>query len=127
MNPLKGLRTSPALSGRSGSNVGQHLFDYILKKDGRNALRGTSGAIGIGDIALSAKALLREEGELAPAIAGRFALKLPTGDEDRALGSGEVDVGLGIGPRKNVRAGASLFQYRLDDPHRQSLLGHRHR
>jgi len=68
----------------------QYLFDYILHKDGRTALKGTSGTIGIGDIGLSAKALLREEGQLAPAIAGRFALKLPTGDEDRALGSGEV-------------------------------------
>ncbi|HEX9870081.1 MAG TPA: DUF3187 family protein, partial [Candidatus Tectomicrobia bacterium] len=66
----------------------QHLFSYILQKDGRNALRGTSGAVGIGDVALSAKALLREEGQWAPAIAGRVALKLPSGDEDRALGSG---------------------------------------
>jgi hypothetical protein len=78
----------------------QHLFSYILQKDGRNALQGTSGAVGIGDIALSAKALLREEERLAPAIAGRFALKLPTGDDDRALGSGEVDVGLGVALEK---------------------------
>ena len=78
----------------------QYLFDYILNKNGRTALKGTSGAIGIGDISLSAKALLREEGQLAPAIAGRFALKLPTGDEDRALGSGEVDVALGVALEK---------------------------
>jgi hypothetical protein len=78
----------------------QYLFDYILNKDGRTALKGMSGAIGIGDIGLSAKALLRGEGQLAPAIAGRFALKLPTGDEDRALGSGEVDVALGVALEK---------------------------
>jgi len=78
----------------------QHVFSYILQKDGRNALRGTSGAVGIGDIAISAKALLHEEEQLAPAIAGRFALKLPTGDDDRALGSGEVDVGLGLALEK---------------------------
>jgi hypothetical protein len=78
----------------------QHLFSYILQKDGRTALSGSSGAIGIGDIGLSAKALLREEGQIAPAVAGRFALKLPTGDEDRALGSGEVDVGLGLALEK---------------------------
>ncbi|HEX9868798.1 MAG TPA: DUF3187 family protein, partial [Candidatus Tectomicrobia bacterium] len=59
-----------------------------------------SGAVGIGDVALSAKALLREEGQWAPAIAGRVALKLPSGDEDRALGSGEVDVGLGLALEK---------------------------
>jgi hypothetical protein len=78
----------------------QHLFSYTLQKDGRNALQGASGAVGIGDIALSAKALLREEGPWAPAIAGRFALKVPSGDEDRALGSGEVDVGLGLAIEK---------------------------
>jgi hypothetical protein len=78
----------------------QHLFGYILQKDGRNALSGTSGAVGIGDIAISAKAALREEGQWAPTIAGRFALKLPTGDDDRALGSGEVDVALGLALEK---------------------------
>jgi hypothetical protein len=78
----------------------QHLFSYFLKKDGTNALEGTSGAVGIGDIAVSTKAVLREEGQWAPAIAGRFALKLPTGDDDRALGSGEVDVGLGLALEK---------------------------
>jgi hypothetical protein len=78
----------------------EYSFDYILNKDDRTALKGTSGAIGLGDIGLSAKALLREEGQLAPAIAGRFALKLPTGDESRALGSGEVDVALGVALEK---------------------------
>src|SRR5262245_12998439 len=78
----------------------QHLFSYVLQKDGRDDLKGTSGAVGIGDIAISAKALLREEERLAPAIAGRFALKLPTGNDDRALGSGAVDVGLGVALEK---------------------------
>jgi uncharacterized protein DUF3187 len=78
----------------------QQLFSYLLQKDGRQALRGTSGAIGLGDLAFSAKALLHQEGYLAPAIAGRVALKLPTGDDDRALGSGEVDVGLGLALEK---------------------------
>jgi hypothetical protein len=80
----------------------QHLFDYTLQKDGRNALRGASGALGIGDIAVSAKALLHAEGDWAPAVAGRVALKLPTGDDDRALGSGEVDVGLGVALEKTL-------------------------
>jgi Protein of unknown function (DUF3187) len=78
----------------------QQLFSHVLQKDGRKALSGASGAIGIGDLAFSAKVLLRPEGRLAPAIAGRVALKLPTGDDDRALGSGEVDVGLGLALEK---------------------------
>jgi hypothetical protein len=79
----------------------QHLFDYLVQKDGKNALQGMSGAVGVGDIAIAAKALLAEEGQLAPAIAGRFALKFPTGDDDRALGSGTVDVGLGLALEKS--------------------------
>lgn len=80
----------------------QHLFSAQLTKDGREALRGTSGAIGIGDIAFSTKALLREEGSLAPAVAGRFGLKLPTGDNDRALGNGALDVALGLSLEKTL-------------------------
>jgi hypothetical protein len=79
----------------------QQLFDYTLQKDGVNALEGASGAVGLGDIALSAKIMLREEEEWAPSLAGRFALKLPTGDNDRALGSGELDVGLGLALEKS--------------------------
>jgi Protein of unknown function (DUF3187) len=79
----------------------QHLFDYSLQKDGTTALEGASGAFGLGDIALSVKMLLRREGQWAPSIAGRFALKLPTGDNDRALGSGELDVGLGFALEKS--------------------------
>jgi hypothetical protein len=74
----------------------QNRFTYMLEKDGQVVLQGGSGAVGLGDIALSVKALLHDEGTWAPAIAGRFALKLPTGDHDRALGSGEVDIGLGV-------------------------------
>jgi hypothetical protein len=94
----------------------QHLFSYTLQKDDRNALEGTSGAVGIGDIAFSAKALLREEGQWAPAIAGRFALKLPTGDADRALGSGEVDVGLGVALEKTFGAVRLYFHTGLTVP-----------
>ena len=94
----------------------QHLFNYVLQKDDRNALKGSSGAVGIGDIALSAKVSLREEGRLAPAVAGRFALKLPTGDADRALGSGEVDVGLGVALEKTFGPVGVYFNTGLTIP-----------
>jgi uncharacterized protein DUF3187 len=94
--PIKAFEEVTGFERKIRFDRPQHLFDYTLQKDGRDALRGTSGAVGIGDIAISTKALLRQEGQWAPAIAGRFALKLPSGEEDRALGSGEVDVGLGL-------------------------------
>jgi hypothetical protein len=94
----------------------QYLFDYIPNQDGGNALEGMSGTIGIGALGLSAKALLRAEGQLAPAIAGRFALKLPAGDEDRALGSGEVDVALGVTLEKTFGPGRFYFNTGLTIP-----------
>jgi hypothetical protein len=98
--PIKAFEDVTGFSRTIRFERRQHLFSYLLQKDGTDALRGTSGAVGIGDIAISTKAMLREEGQWAPAIAARFALKLPTGDEDRALGSGEVDLGLGLALEK---------------------------
>jgi hypothetical protein len=99
-DPIKGFEDVTGFKRTIRFERPQHVFDFQLDKDGKKALRGTSGAVGIGDIAFSTKALLREEGALAPAVAGRFALKLPTGDDDRALGSGEVDIGLGLALEK---------------------------
>ena len=95
-NFIKGFEDITGFQRSIRFNRPQNRFTYVIEKDGRVAVQGGSGALGIGDIALSAKALLRDEGTWAPAVAGRFALKLPTGDDERALGSGEVDVGLGV-------------------------------
>jgi Protein of unknown function (DUF3187) len=100
--PIKGFEDLTGFKRTIRFERPQHLFSAQLAKDGRDALRGTSGAVGIGDIAFSTKTLLREEGPLAPAVAGRFALKLPTGDDARALGSGAVDIGLGLSLEKTL-------------------------
>jgi hypothetical protein len=100
--PIKGFEDLTGFERTIRFERPQHLFSAQIEKDGRDALRGTSGAVGIGDIAFSTKMLLREEGPLAPAVAGRFALKLPTGDDDRALGSGAVDIGIGLTLEKTL-------------------------
>jgi hypothetical protein len=100
--PIKGFEDLTGFRRTIRFERPQHLFSAQIVKDGRDALRGTSGAVGIGDVAFSTKALLREEGSLAPAVAGRFALKLPTGNEDRAMGSGAVDIGLGLSLEKTL-------------------------
>jgi hypothetical protein len=101
----------------------QHLFSEVLQKDGRTALKGTSGAVSIGDIAISAKALLRDETRWSPAIAARAALKLPTGDEDRALGSGEVDLGLGLALEKTLGPTRIYFNAGLTIPTGEPFAG----
>jgi hypothetical protein len=114
--PIKGFEDVTGFKRTIRFERPQHRFSYHLEKDGRKALNGTSGAVGIGDIAISTKALLREEGRLMPAVAGRFALKLPTGDDNRALGSGEVEVGLGVALEKAFGPARLYFNAGLTIP-----------
>jgi hypothetical protein len=94
----------------------QHRFTYSLEKDGRVALQGGSGATGIGDLAFSTKVLLYEEQPWLPAVAGRLAVKLPTGDDDRALGGGAADIGIGIALEKTLGAVRLYFNTGLTIP-----------
>ncbi|MFN2367335.1 MAG: transporter [Desulfurivibrionaceae bacterium] len=52
---------------------------------------------GIGDVTLTARYLLQKESKTLPGLRPLLYLKLPTGDEDKALGTGEFDIGGGIG------------------------------
>ncbi len=50
---------------------------------------------GIGDLSLQFKTRLRAATERGPELALRIAAELPTGDEEKLMGSGGVDLGLG--------------------------------
>lgn len=52
------------------------------------------GRGGIGDSLVGLKHRLLDEAAAIPAVLGALTVRLPTGDEDRGLGAGEVDVGL---------------------------------
>lgn len=49
---------------------------------------------GVGDTTLGLKFRLLDEKETAPAVLGSLTLRLPTGNDERGLGSEDVDVGL---------------------------------
>jgi len=55
---------------------------------------------GINDAVLGTKFVFLKETERRPGIAGSFELKLPTGDKDRGLGSGEFDYDLRLRAQK---------------------------
>jgi len=55
---------------------------------------------GINDAVLGTKFVFLKEQERRPGIAGSFELKLPTGDKDRGLGSGEFDSDLRLRAQK---------------------------
>ena len=77
-------------------------FTYSVKKNGRVFLSSSENSAGIGDLALRIKGAIWEEGRTLPALSARAAVKLPTGNDDRAFGSGKVDWGAGLLLQKNI-------------------------
>jgi hypothetical protein len=71
---------------------------------------------GLGDISLTAGYLLLTRSETLPSIRALLYLKFPTGDQDQGLGTGEFDIGAGIGAAKwfdrwyTFAEGRSIFQ-----------------
>jgi hypothetical protein len=70
----------------------QGLFHAGYVGDGDGFLL-TDGASGLGDIVVSAKAGFLKTPDAKAWLSGSVAVKLPTGDPDRLLGSGSADVG----------------------------------
>ena len=68
------------------------LYQAGYVGDGESFLL-TRGSSGIGDVVLSAKGSLLKDRRSEPWLSGSIAVKLPTGDPDRLLGSGSADVG----------------------------------
>ncbi len=71
-------------------------FDYVVEKNGKTLMDVKRGDAGIGDLAFKAKGLLLEESTFMPAASIRAAVKFPTGEFDRGLGSGHPDVAVGF-------------------------------
>lgn len=78
-------------------------FAYQVSRGTRPFIQGQDDALGIGDIVLQAKTKLLHEHDWFPALSLRAAVKFPSGDADRAFGSGEVDGSLGVLLQKTFR------------------------
>jgi hypothetical protein len=85
-------------------------FAYTLSRGGQTVLQGTNRAYGLADTVLSSKTLLAAEKKYLPGIALRLAVKLPTGDQSRAFGTGVVDLGFGLAAQKTILARLVLYQ-----------------
>ncbi len=75
---------------------------YTITQNGKTILSGGDNQTGLGDIALSGKWVLLTESQVQPAVALRGAVKFPTGDFDRAFGSGKGDLGVGLAIQKEI-------------------------
>ena len=77
-------------------------FAYNVERNGQTLFSGSDSDVGLGDISLYAKHEVAEEGAWLPKTSLRVALKIPTGSERLAFGSGTVDIGVGIAGEKRL-------------------------
>jgi hypothetical protein len=96
-NVARNLREKEKRYGRANT------YTYFVKKNDKAFIEGKERSSGLGDLALSVKGKIRDEGDRVPCLSARFSAKIPTGDENGAFGSGEVDYGLGLLLQKTVK------------------------
>ncbi len=79
-------------------------YEYYVRTDNTAFISGKGERCsGIGDLALWIKRKVWDEGDILPCLSTRLGVKLPTGDKDRALGSGKADYGFGLLLQKDMR------------------------
>jgi len=66
----------------------------------QSGVNANSSQSGLGDTSLTAGYLIQKESATLPAVRPLLYLKFPTGDKDKGLGTGEFDLGAGIGASK---------------------------
>jgi len=96
-NASRNLREKEEQYGRANT------YTYFVKKNGKAFIEGKERSSGLGDLALRVKGKIWDEGDRVPCLSARFSVKIPTGDEDKAFGSGEMDYGLGLLLQKTIK------------------------
>jgi hypothetical protein len=91
-------------------------FTYFVKKDNKVFISGSNNSTGMGDFVLRAKGRVWDEGDTLPGLSTRVSVKLPTGDKDRAFGSGKFDWGLGLLLQKNIDKISAYFNADITFP-----------
>ena len=79
-------------------------YTFSVMKDGKAFIQGEERGSGLGDLALTVKGKILDEGDIVPCLSARLSIKIPTGDDERALGSGKVDYGVGLLLQKTVKS-----------------------
>ena len=84
------------------TTVPNNQFAFHVVQNGKSLYTFNKQDWNLGDIHLFAKHLILEEGDVRPAIASRFILKLPTGSPSEGTGSGNPGFGLGVALEKTI-------------------------
>lgn len=72
------------------------MFRFRLSRNGEPFFELPGSRSGLGDLAITLKRTILAQSGRRPALAWRAALKLPTGDEENLMGSGDFDVAVGV-------------------------------
>lgn len=91
---FEGTVGATAVGARRRSD--KHQFNYDVQHNYHSLINTQTPTDGIGDTAVSAKYMVRDQTEGLPRISVRGAVKLPTGSDTKFLGSGKFDYGLGL-------------------------------
>jgi len=84
-------------------------FAYILTEGGATVYNVPMTSYGLGDITLDFKHNFLDEGDRSPAAAWLFYLKLPTGNRQNGMGSGNPDFGFGAAMEKSYERWHGYF------------------
>ncbi len=72
-------------------------YEYYVKANSKVFIAGKGKrSSGIGDLVIWLKGKLWDGGDISPCLSARLEVKVPSGDKDRALGSGKPDSGFGL-------------------------------
>jgi len=96
---VKGFEdTVGATTPRSRLRQGSYNLNYSFIYNNQALINRKNASDGLGDIVLKAKYQILEEEDhsILPDISFRTAVKLPTGEKNGLLGSGEFDYGFGV-------------------------------
>jgi hypothetical protein len=103
------------------NNAKDNSYEMQIRANDQSAYELESHHIGLLDIPIVWTQSLMEEDEDQPAVALRFGVELPTGNENKGFSNGEVDYGLGVLVERSVGrwtfTGATdyVFTERSDD------------
>jgi hypothetical protein len=90
--------TVGATTPRSRERQGAYNLNYSFIYNNQSLINIRHSTEGLGDVVLKAKyqVIKEEDRDFLPNLSFRAAVKLPTGNENDLLGSGELDYGFGI-------------------------------
>ena len=112
---VDGFHSITGFAGGGRDEFQRDRYSMYLQRDGEVAWELAEDEVRFGDLPITVVSRIREEDRDGPAVAARFTVELPTGDEERGTGSGGIDAAAGVILERSV--GRFTFFGGLDGVH----------